>query len=85
MMFVTIELSTEMQAKLNRLAAASGLPLPSFLERLIHEQLPAALAAPSLSTTERTAAWRESAKQFPSTPPLSDDAIRRESVYAGPG
>jgi sRNA-binding protein len=39
----------------------------------------------SLSPAERGAAWRESAKKLPHTPPLSDEAISRESIYDARG
>jgi hypothetical protein len=38
-----------------------------------------------MSPAERGAAWRESAKKFPHTPPLSDEAISRENLYAERG
>lgn len=38
-----------------------------------------------LSASERAAVWREGAKNLPRTEPLSDEAISRESLYAGRG
>jgi len=83
-MSVTIELSAETETNLTRLAAARGLPLAAFLERLLEEQLPS-LAAEPLSPAERAAAWRESAKKFPRTPLLDDEAIGRASFYGERG
>ena len=33
----------------------------------------------------RAAAWLEASKTFPSTPPLSDEAISRENIYGARG
>jgi hypothetical protein len=39
----------------------------------------------SLTPEQRAAAWRETAKRFPDTPLLSDEAISRESMYPDRG
>lgn len=44
-----------------------------------------AKAKKPLSAPARAAAWREGAKNLPKTEPLSDEAISRESIYAGRG
>jgi hypothetical protein len=38
-------------------------------------------SANTLTPEERAAAWRETAKRFPDTPLLSDEATSRESMY----
>jgi hypothetical protein len=38
-----------------------------------------------MSRQEHAARWIESAKRFPHTPPLSDEAVSRESMYADRG
>jgi len=83
-MSVTIELSPETEASLSVLAAARGLTLSIFLQHLLEGQVPGHLESP-LTAAERGAAWRESAKKFPRTPPLSDEAISRENIYAERG
>jgi len=45
--------------------------------------LPADIEADLIA--ERAAAWRESTRGLPRTPPLSDDAISRESTYGDRG
>ena len=83
-MTITIELSPETEANLSVLAAARGLPLSVFLQHLLEEQIPPR-PAQQLSPAERAAAWRESSKNLPHTPPLSDEAISRENLYAERG
>ena len=83
-MTVTIELQPEIEAGLLAQAKEQGLPLPQLVQRLIQDQFPAAIAA-VLSQAERAAAWRESVKGLPRTPPLSDRAINRESIYGKRG
>jgi hypothetical protein len=79
-MTVTIELPPEVESSLVAQAEAWGLPLAQYVEYLLREQVPLHTHA-ALSPAERAAAWRESVKGLPNTPPLSDEAISRESIY----
>jgi hypothetical protein len=81
---ITIELPPEIEAGLAALAAEHGLALPQYLRRLLEEQVPARKAAP-LSPAARAQLWRDSAKGLPHTPPLSDEAVSRESFYDARG
>jgi len=79
---VTIDLKPETRAGLLTLADASGMSLEQYLlaivENTVHPH-------PLMTPAERAAAWIESAKRFPDTPSLSDEAISRESIYADRG
>jgi hypothetical protein len=81
-MTVTLDLKPETQAGILALAEASGMSLEQYIlamvESTVHRHSP-------LSPKERAAAWIESAKRFPDTPPLSDEAISRESIYGERG
>jgi hypothetical protein len=79
-----IELPPEIEAGLAARAAAEGVSLPEYVARVLLEQL-ARDATGTLSPAERAAAWREAAKGLPRTPPLSDEAISRESIYSDRG
>jgi hypothetical protein len=79
-----IELPPEIEAGLAAGAAAEGVSLPEYVARLLVEQI-APEVTEKLSAAERAAAWREAAKGLPRTPPLSDDAIGRESIYSDRG
>jgi hypothetical protein len=79
-MTIKIELSPRIEAGLAALAAEQGLTLPDYLQRLLEEKVPAREAA-TLPPGERARLWRESAKGLPLTPPLSDEAVSRESIY----
>jgi hypothetical protein len=83
-MTVTIELPPEIEAGLLAQAKAEGLPLPIYVQRLLQTQFPAG-ATTVMTPAERAAAWRESVVGLPHTPPLSDQAISRESIYGAPG
>jgi len=65
-------------------ARAHGLELRQFVEQLIRESVPQRVDS-ALSPAERAAAWRESSRGLPHTPPLSDEAISRESIYGDRG
>jgi len=79
-MTITIELPPEIEASFAALAAEQGMALPDYLQHLLQEQAPAGKAA-SLTPAERALIWRESALDLPHTPPLSDEAMSRESFY----
>jgi hypothetical protein len=73
-MTVTIELPPEIEASLAAKAQAQGLPLPTYVTNLLRKVV--------LSPEERAAGWRESAKNLPPTPTLSDEAMSREGIYS---
>lgn len=79
-MSVTIDLPPEIEADLAAQAAAQGVSLPEYLAHLLEERAAPGAASP-MSPAERANAWREAAKGLPHTPPLSDEAISRESIY----
>lgn len=79
-MGITIDLSPEAEAGL----AAQGLSLQVFLKLLLEEQAPKQQSG-HLSPSERAALSRDSAKNLPEAPLLSDGAIRRESFYSERG
>lgn len=81
-MTVTIELRPDIEASLALLAEQQGLSLPQYVRKLLEVQTPAHGA---LSAAARAAAWRESAKNLPYSPPLTDTAISRDSIYDSRG
>jgi hypothetical protein len=83
-MTVTIDLPPDIEADLVAQARAHGLDLPHYVEQLLREQVPPR-AGSVLSPAEQAAAWRESTRGLPHTPPLSDDTISRESIYGDHG
>jgi hypothetical protein len=83
-MSVKIELPPEIEANLAAQAAAQGIPLPEYLQHLLEERAAAGKENP-LSPQERANFWRDSAGGLPDTKPLSDEAISRETIYAGRG
>jgi len=83
-MTVTIELSPELEAGLEALAAAHGLPLPQYVRHLLEEQVPPRTGA-VLTPAERAQAWRTVTPGLPIRPPLSDAAISRETMYDARG
>ena len=83
-MTVTIQLPSDLEALLVAQARDHGLELPQYLERLLRGQV-APQAGSILSPAERAAAWRESSRGLPHTPPLSDEAISRDSIYGDRG
>lgn len=79
-MTVTIQLPSDIEAFLATQARAHGLDLPQYVEHVLRGQVPARTTS-GLSPAERADAWRESTRGLPHTPPLSDDALSRESIY----
>jgi hypothetical protein len=83
LMTVTIELKPEIEAGLAALAAAHGLALPQYVQRVLENQVTPGRA--TMSPAERAAAWRASTAGLPLRPPLSDEAISRASIYDSRG
>jgi hypothetical protein len=83
-MTVTIQLPSDIEADLVGQARDHGLELPRYVEHLLREHV-SPRAGSALPPAERAAAWRESTRGLPHTPPLSDDAISRESIYGDHG
>jgi hypothetical protein len=75
-MTVTIELPPEIEASVLAKAQAEGIPLTQYVTNLLRRH------SGFMSPEERSAAWIEAAKGLPHTPPLSDEAISRESMYS---
>jgi hypothetical protein len=82
-MTVTIELEPDIEAGLVALAKAKGLGLPEYVERVLKDQI--SVQGGGLSPAERAAAWLASTDDLPLTPPLSDEAMSRESMYGPRG
>jgi len=80
-MTVTLDLKPETQAGLVALAHKNGVSLEEYLLALVENTVVSQSSKP-LTPEERASVWRETAKRFPNTPPLSDEAISRESMYA---
>jgi hypothetical protein len=79
-MTVTIQLPPDIEADIVAQAQAQGLDLAQYVEHVLREQVPPRASA-TLSPAQRAEAWRQSTRGLPHTPPLSDDAISRESIY----
>lgn len=84
-MTVKIDLPAEVEASLVAQARAHGMALPQYVESILREQASPVRHGRVLTPAEKAAAWREGAKLFPETPPLSDEAISRENLYADRG
>jgi hypothetical protein len=75
-----IDLPPDIEADLAAQADAHGVPLPEYLRHLLEEHASAGTHR-VLTPDQRAAAWRAFAENLPRTPPLSDDAISRASIY----
>ena len=83
-MILTLDLPANVEACLTAQAQARNLPLPQYIAHLLCEQLPDR-AELDLSPAERGHGWRASVRSLPRTPPLSAEAISRESIYGDRG
>jgi hypothetical protein len=83
-MTVTIELPSDIEADLVARARVHGFDLSQYVEHLLREHVLLRTRS-ALSPAEQAAAWRESTRGLPHVPPLSDDAVTRESIYGDHG
>lgn len=88
-MTLTLELAPELERRLREAADREGEEASEYVIRLIEQHLPSGVtASPSLwetlSPEEWSRAFHEWAHRHTSAaPPLSDEAISRESIYEG--
>jgi hypothetical protein len=78
-MTVSLDLSPETKARLEAQAAARGLTLEAYLEVVLRERSIEPVTNWS-SPEEKATSFETWAHSHPPTPPLSDEAIRRESL-----
>jgi hypothetical protein len=79
-MTLTTELPSEVEAELLAQAVARGLDLTRYVQQVLRDQI-LSPALDTLTPGELAEARRQSARDLPLTPPLSDDAISRETIY----
>ena len=78
-MTVTLELAPDVRARLASQAQASGLTLEAYVQRLLQERSSGPVTSKA-TASETAAAFEAWAHGHAATPPLSDDAIRREDL-----
>ena len=87
-MSVTLNLTPDVERKLQEKVAQNGQTLEEYLENLARQSAadaasPAPLSPSQLSADQWVAAWRAWVKGHPPFPVLADDS--RESIYEGRG
>ncbi len=80
-MTVTLNLNPEVEKGLIALAEARGLSLSEYLQEIVVREAARFPSLAAASGEEKARAFLEWAESFPDTPPLSDDAISRASMY----
>jgi hypothetical protein len=80
---VTLELKPKVEEQLEALAKQSGLSVEDYLEKKVEEMISASEPRPAKTPEERVRLWREFVNSHADiqAPPLSDEAISRESIY----
>jgi hypothetical protein len=83
-MTVTLELKPEVEEQLEAQARESGLSVKDYLEKRVEEMIRASELQPAKTPEERVRLWQEFLNSHDDikAPPLSDEAISRESIYA---
>jgi hypothetical protein len=83
-MTLTLELPPDLEAGLVAHARAEGLSPELFVQHLLRDQVSVPLPD-EMTPAQRAQAWLDSVIGLPWTPPLSDEAISRESMYGDRG
>ncbi len=78
-MNITLSLNADIEKTLSSRAQERGLSLNDLLQELVEREV-AVLTKPALSGPDKARAFIEWADSFPDTPPLSDEAISRETM-----
>ena len=82
-MTVTLELKPEVEEQLEAQARQSGLSVKDYLEKRVEEMISPSELPPAKTPEERLRLWQEFLNSHAdiTAPPLSDEAISRESIY----
>ena len=82
-MTVTLELKPEVEEQLEAQARISGLSVKDYLEKRVEEMISASELQPAKTPQERLRLWDQwlSSHDYINAPPLSDEAMSRESIY----
>ena len=82
-MTVTLELKPEVEEQLEAQARESGLSVKDYLEKRVEEMISTSEPQSAKTPEERVRLWREflNSHNDIKAPPLSDEAISRESIY----
>jgi len=78
-MTIKLDLEPDVHAQLVAQAHARGLDLETYVEQVLRER-GSATVKPGTGAAEKALAFRAWASSHPHTPPLSDDALRRENL-----
>jgi hypothetical protein len=78
---VLVNLSPDVERDLTALAAERGLSLADYLQEIALREASRASSRAASTANERAEAFLEWADSVPDTPPLSDEAISRASMY----
>jgi hypothetical protein len=78
-MTLTIQLKPEVEASLSAQARAKGVSVAEYVGSLLEQLTP---SGPQMSPEQRANALSDWAKEFPQVPPLSDEAVSRETIYS---
>jgi hypothetical protein len=78
-MTVTLELTPELRTRLATQAEARGMTLEAYVQHVLQERSAGPVASKTAGE-EKAAAFEAWAHGHAATPPLSDDAIRREHL-----
>ena len=85
-MLTMLEVEPELASKIQARARERGVSVDMYLRELIDEKRTESERSNGLSSQERVALLRQWASGHSSnTPPLSDDAISRETIYGERG
>ena len=82
-MTVTLELRPEVEEQLEVQARESGLSVKDYLEKRVEEMMSASDPQSAKTPEERVRLWNEwlNSHDYIKAPPLSDEALSRESIY----
>ena len=80
-MAVMLNFDPEIEESLMTLAQARGVSLSDYIQEIAAREAARLPVKTSITGEEKAKAFLEWAESFPDTPPLSDEAISRASMY----
>ena len=79
-MTITVELTPETESRIAEQAASQGVSVEEYVQKVLESVIGVRLPAPLHERKERFERWLKS-HSYITAPPLSDEAISRESIY----
>ena len=79
-MTITFELKPEVESRIAEQAASQGMSVETYIQSVLESLVSVSIMTPPQKRKQKFEAWLKT-HSYINAPPLSDEAISRESIY----